>query len=171
MPQLSFSRLHQPTEPLIPGCWRVLICHYSYLRLVPCLMSITWCSWRAASISISSFSRASLMLRSTCSCCCFSISIRAFQRMAYSYSKLPGCANRGGCSRSLSSKEESVNASTKQRGTKKKITVCVQMQWQILLSVRNASHCNKQETSVPPVFAQIAVLLMPLLPPSKNCCY
>lgn len=158
MPQLSFSRLHQPTEPLILGCWRVLICHYSYLRLVPCLMSITWCSWRAASISISSFSRASLMLRSTCSCCCFSISIRAFQRMAYSYSKLPGCANRGGCSRSLSSKEEPVNASTKRRGTKKKITVCVQMQWQILLSVRNASHCNKQETSVPPVFAQIAVL-------------
>lgn len=113
----------QSIEPPTPGWCRAL--HPCCIYLIPCLMSITWCSWRAASISISSFSRASLMLRSTCSCCCFSISIKAFQRMAYSYSKLPGCANRGGCSRSLSNNEELVNASREQGGTKK--TVC-QMQ-------------------------------------------
>lgn len=67
----------------------------------PCLMSMTWCSCLAASISCSSFSCASLMFLSTCSNCCFSISMRAFQRIAYSYSNEPGWAKRGGCSRSL----------------------------------------------------------------------
>lgn len=41
------------------------------------------------------------MLRSTRSCCCVSISGSAFQRLAYSYSRAPGCANLGGCSRCL----------------------------------------------------------------------
>ncbi|TNN86464.1 hypothetical protein EYF80_003234 [Liparis tanakae] len=82
-------------------CCSSILRSSSCRRSRSCLISTTWCSCLAASISASSFTCASFMLRSTMSYCCFSISIRAFQRMAYSYSKEPAWANRGGCSRSL----------------------------------------------------------------------
>lgn len=69
--------------------------------LLPCLISMSWCSCLADSSSASSFSLASRMFLSTCSLCCFSISCSALHRDAYSNSKVPGWAKWGVCSRSL----------------------------------------------------------------------
>lgn len=80
----------------------------------PCLSKLAWCSWKASSISASSFSRASCMFFSTCCLCCFSISSSDFQRLAYSNSKVPGRAKRGGSSRSLDGSHNMQNVRLKQ---------------------------------------------------------